>query len=204
MPTRPVAAHIGNDVAPLVERVVAIVEEARSQVVRTVNSAMVISYWHIGRELVEFVQRGAARAEYGDQVIDLIAQRLQARVGRGYSSTNLKYFRIFYQVYTARAPVNRHEARDDSGAAGVGRIGHESRDQLPADLSGFSSSLSWTHYRTLTRSRTRRRGRSTRSRQSAKAGRRPTWSGRSTRSCSPGYARAATRRACWTSRGAVR
>jgi hypothetical protein len=136
VPARPVAAHIGNDVAPLVERVVAIVEEARSQVVRTVNSAMVISYWHIGRELVEFVQRGAARAEYGDQVIDLIAQRLQARVGRGYSSTNLKYFRIFYQVYAARAPVIRHEARDESGAAGVGRIGHESRDQLPADLSG--------------------------------------------------------------------
>ena len=103
------------------------------------------------REIVEFVQRGAARAEDGDQVIDLIAQRLQARVGRGYSSTNLKYFRIFHQVYTARAPVIRREARDDSGAAGVGRIGHESRDQLPADLSGFSSRLSWTHYRTLTK-----------------------------------------------------
>jgi len=66
------------------------------------------------REIVEFVQRGAARAEDGDQVIDLIAQRLQARVGRGYSSTNLTYFRIFYQVYAARAPVIRHEARNES------------------------------------------------------------------------------------------
>ncbi len=52
------------DVEPLFDRVVAILEEARSQVVRTVNSAMVLAYWHIGREIVEFVQRGAARAAY--------------------------------------------------------------------------------------------------------------------------------------------
>jgi predicted nuclease of restriction endonuclease-like (RecB) superfamily len=148
-PTQRVAAHLGNDVAPLVERVVTIVEEARSQVVRTVNNAMVLSYWHIGREIVEFVQRGAARAEYGDQVIDLLSLRLQARVGRGYSSTNLKYFRIFYQVYAARAPAIRHEPSDESES--TGRIGHEARDRLPANLSGFSSRLSWTHYRTLTK-----------------------------------------------------
>ena len=48
-----------REVEPLIERVVAILEEARSQVVRTVNSAMVLAYWHIGREVVAFVQRGA-------------------------------------------------------------------------------------------------------------------------------------------------
>ena len=51
-----------GDLAALVERVVAIIEDARSRVVRTVNSEMVLSYWHIGREIVEYVQRGESRA----------------------------------------------------------------------------------------------------------------------------------------------
>lgn len=59
-----------REIVPLVERVVAILEEARSGVVRTVNSAMVIAYWHVGREIVEFVQRGAKRAEYGEQILE--------------------------------------------------------------------------------------------------------------------------------------
>jgi hypothetical protein len=38
--------------------------------VRTVNSTMVLAYWHVGREIVEFVQRGAKRAEYGERLSD--------------------------------------------------------------------------------------------------------------------------------------
>ncbi len=66
-PRRPSAALAGTrDLAALVERVVAIIEDARARVVRTVNSEMVLSYWHIGREIVEYVQRGKARAGYGE------------------------------------------------------------------------------------------------------------------------------------------
>lgn len=31
----------------------------------TVNSEMVLAYWHIGREVVEYHQGGAFRADYG-------------------------------------------------------------------------------------------------------------------------------------------
>ncbi|HEX4419505.1 MAG TPA: DUF1016 N-terminal domain-containing protein, partial [Kofleriaceae bacterium] len=65
---------------------VAIIDDARSRVVRTVNSEMVLSYWHIGREIVEYVQRGESRAEYGEQVIEDLSAQLLARVGRGYST----------------------------------------------------------------------------------------------------------------------
>ena len=34
-------------------RIVGILQEARSHVSRTVNSAMVVAYWLIGREIVE-------------------------------------------------------------------------------------------------------------------------------------------------------
>jgi hypothetical protein len=90
-PRRQSAAFAGTrDLAALVERVVAIIEDARSRVIRTVNSEMVLSYWHIGREIVEYVQRGEARAEYGKEVIEELSQHLQARIGRGYSTTNLR------------------------------------------------------------------------------------------------------------------
>jgi hypothetical protein len=85
-----------RDLAALVERVVEIIEQAQTRVVRAVNSAMVLAYWHIGREIVEFVQQGSARAEYGEQVLEALSDHLQVRLGRGYSVTNLRYFRLFY------------------------------------------------------------------------------------------------------------
>ena len=46
----------------LYERVAAILEETRGRVARTVNTAMVQAYWHIGREIVEVEQAGKSRA----------------------------------------------------------------------------------------------------------------------------------------------
>jgi predicted nuclease of restriction endonuclease-like (RecB) superfamily len=144
--------------AALVERVIAIIEEARSRVVRTVNSEMVISNWHIGREIVEYVQRGELRAEYGEEVIEGLSRQLQSRVGRGYSSTNLRYFRTFYIAYRDRRPEIRHLGSSESESAPAtgslrkirhkrGGVSHEAL--APAPLNGFSSALGWTHYRAL-------------------------------------------------------
>ena len=126
---RPLTSLAGPDLAgvgPLIERVVAILEEGRAQVVRSVNCAMVLAYWHVGREIVEYHQGGARRAEYGDRLLVVLSARLQQRVGRGYSATNLKYFRIFYQVYAEREPRIRHEARDE--LVGHPEIRREARD----------------------------------------------------------------------------
>lgn len=137
---------MARSVDPLIERVVSILENARSQVARTVNSAMVLAYWQIGREIVEFIQHGSSRAEYGEQVLEALSARLHRRVGRGYSATNLKYFRLFYQAFADRSPEIRHGARDESA---LSRIRHGARDESTIPLTGFSSRLSWTHYRTL-------------------------------------------------------
>jgi predicted nuclease of restriction endonuclease-like (RecB) superfamily len=119
---------------------------------------MVLSYWHIGREIVEYVQRGKARAEYGEEVIEGLSQHLQARIGRGYSTTNLRYFRAFYIAYRDRSPEIRHigsgESERGAGAAMSRKIRHKrggaSLGRLePASLDGFSPSLGWSHYRAL-------------------------------------------------------
>lgn len=145
-------------VAPLLDRVISILDAARAQVVRSVNSAMVLAYWQIGREIVEYHQGGAVRAEYGDQLLELLSAELAERVGRGYSVTNLRYFRLFYQTYAERGPTIRHKPRDELLA--VPGKHHKARDVSAAleravapgaTLTGFSGQLSWSHYRTLTK-----------------------------------------------------
>lgn len=110
----------------LFDRVAAILEQARSNVVRSVNSQMVIAYWLIGREIVEEEQHGKAQADYGEYIIRDLSRRLSKHYGKGFSVTNLKYFRQFYLAYRDRIP----------------QIGHAVRDP-------FDPNLSWTHYRLL-------------------------------------------------------
>jgi DUF1016 N-terminal domain len=65
----------------LYERVVAILEDARARVSRTINTAMVHAYWLIGREIIEVEQHGRERAGYGDRLIEELARRLTKRFG---------------------------------------------------------------------------------------------------------------------------
>jgi predicted nuclease of restriction endonuclease-like (RecB) superfamily len=164
-PRQSLALAATPDIASLVERVAALIEEAQSRVVRSVNSSAVLAAWHVGREVVEFVQKGSPRAEYGEQVINELSRRLQPRVGRGYSVRNLRYFRSFYLTYTDRIP-----AIIDEDEFGTGRVPNllETSEQSAAQIwhkpsaksstsraqpaaLGFSSRLSWSHYRTLTK-----------------------------------------------------
>ncbi len=69
----------------LFARVAAILDKARGNVVRAVNSNMVLAYWLIGREIVETIQEGEERAAYGGQVLSDLSKRLQAQYGGGFS-----------------------------------------------------------------------------------------------------------------------
>lgn len=155
-------------------RVVSILERARGHVVRAVNTHMVLAYWLIGREIVEALQGGEARAEYGKQVLETLSGGLTERYGKGFSATNLKYLRLFYQAFPDRLAI-RHPTGDESEAPRIETeisrpSGAEStatenlsptgRDLMPSMNSypagtelphGFSSQLTWSHYRALMR-----------------------------------------------------
>jgi DUF1016 N-terminal domain len=94
-----------NEVAPesaLFDRVVAILEQARSNVVRAVNSNMIMAYWLIGREIVQALQSGEERAEYCKQVLQQLSHSLTKRYGNGLSEATLHYFRAFHLAYSER------------------------------------------------------------------------------------------------------
>lgn len=73
--------------------------EARQHVYTAVNSAMVQTYWNIGRIIVEHEQGGKERAEYGTGLLKNLAQRLTDEFGRGFTERNLRNMRTFYQKF---------------------------------------------------------------------------------------------------------
>ena len=141
----------------LFSRVVSILEQARSNVVRSVNTNMVLAYWLIGQEIVLELQGGEERAEYGRQLVEGLSAQLTARFGRGFSTTNLWYFRQFYLAYQNRVKI-LHTA---GGEFAISQKIHPAGGELtgrqkgpPAgdeSLHGFSPQLSWSHYRALMR-----------------------------------------------------
>ncbi|MDO4159689.1 MAG: PDDEXK nuclease domain-containing protein [Prevotellaceae bacterium] len=74
-------------------------DKARRQISRAVNSTTVNAYWQVGKYIVEYEQRGKARAEYGKGVISSLSKRLMAEYGGGFTVTNLKIMRQFYLSY---------------------------------------------------------------------------------------------------------
>jgi len=91
------------------DRIKEILEGARNRVYRTTNLEMLQAYWNIGREIFEEEQKGKDRAGYGNYLIKNLSAKLTQSFGKGFTTSNLKYMRQFYQTF---------------------EIGHALRDQL--------------------------------------------------------------------------
>lgn len=90
------------------------------------------NYPEFGREIVQTLQGGEARAQYGNALIDDLSRRLTEHYGAGFSVANLKNSRQFYQGYSDRIVSIFHPAGSESPT-------------------GFHPNLSWSHYRALMR-----------------------------------------------------
>ncbi|MBK2356581.1 PDDEXK nuclease domain-containing protein [Francisella hispaniensis] len=83
----------------LINEIRKILISSRAQVQSSINSAMVQTYWNIGRTIVEDEQNGDKRAEYGKKQLSQLATQLTDEFGRGFDSRNLRNMRQFYIVY---------------------------------------------------------------------------------------------------------
>ena len=106
----------------LVDDVKLIVERGLHEAYRSVNTVSILTYWNVGRRIVEEEQHGSSRAEYGKQVLKDLAQVLVPLYGSSYSERNLYSMRQFFLYFKDLEILN-------------------SRVQ----------NLSWTHYRMLLR-----------------------------------------------------
>ena len=82
------------------DNVAKIIEQARKHVGRTIDLTMCITYFEVGRMIVEEEQGGETRAKYGSELLMELSQFLGRKFGSGFSETNLRNSRKFYQIYS--------------------------------------------------------------------------------------------------------
>ncbi len=83
----------------LAENIAHLVADARGRALQTVNTALIETYWQVGRYIVEFEQQGSAKAKYGDNLLTSLAKLLRTKLGKGFSRPSLYNMRRFYLMY---------------------------------------------------------------------------------------------------------
>jgi hypothetical protein len=112
----------------LLDRIANILVEIRTKAVREINKAQVLAYWEIGREIVDFEQKGKARVEYGEELIVSLTKDMTERFGKGFSERNLRNMSAFYLNFPIRQTVSAEWQKSQT-------------------VSGkFEPMLSWSHY----------------------------------------------------------
>lgn len=86
----------------LIKNIINLLENARKNVLKTVNQTMVTTYFEIGRMIVEEEQKGKNRAEYGKKILKILSEKLTEKYKKGFSVTNLKQMRKFYLIYSEK------------------------------------------------------------------------------------------------------
>ena len=81
---------------------VALVKHARNITVQQVNMIQLLTYYAIGKWIVEVQQKGESRARYGSQVIKRLSEEMKKNFERGFSEDSLKNARKFYLTYKNR------------------------------------------------------------------------------------------------------
>lgn len=139
-------------------RVREILDAARVNVARTVNTSQVVANWLIGREIVEEEQAGKQRADYGQRLVEQLSAALTVSYGRGWSVQSLFYMKQFYQSYPQLLATDGEIIHAVGGNLLRPEILHAVRGEsvvVPTSTATawqpgqLNPNLSWTHYRTL-------------------------------------------------------
>ena len=135
-----------------------IVKSARKHAYSSICFAQVQSNWLLGKRIVEQIQKGNDKAEYGKHILKIASESLTEEFGKVYSTTNLKNFRKFYLLFKDCAigqalPAQLEERKQQTMSA---KLEDSKRQAMPAQLENSNLQalpviLSWTHYERLMR-----------------------------------------------------
>lgn len=90
------------NIESLCQNSIDLIQYARQIAAKQVNLVQLMTYYSIGRWIVEEQQRGQSRAQYGKQVIKKLSEALTEQFGRGFSVDTLENARKFYLNYQDR------------------------------------------------------------------------------------------------------
>lgn len=132
----------------LLQNISALLENARNKVVVAVNHTIVLTYFEIGRMIVEDEQKGENRAEYGKNVLKDLSLNLTEKFGKGFSQRNLEQMRQFYLSYSVRSKTHI-ENNQISQTLSAEFQNIENKPII--DFQDLKFNLSWSHYLKLMR-----------------------------------------------------
>lgn len=137
------------------DHVASVIEQARAHVGRIADLTMCVTYFEIGRMIVEQEQGGKSRAKYGRELLAELSKYLGKRFGKGFSETNLRNARKFYQAY---APSIQQLMTAELGGGAVNQIQQlMTAESVKPEFLRIGRKLtdiftvSWTHYVVLMR-----------------------------------------------------
>ena len=125
----------------LCQKAVDLIDRARNTAIREVNLVQLLTYYTLGKWIVEVQQGGSGRAKYGKRVLETLSDALNQAFGKGYSVSTLTNIRKFYEIYKNRisAPMVTDFAEPNPQPL-VTKFGND-----------VPFRLSWTHYLILMR-----------------------------------------------------
>lgn len=123
---------------PLLQQITALIEAGRQHAAREVNSTITLTYFLVGKYIVEDQQQGEHTSAYAAQTLKFLSAELSKAFGRGYSVDNLENMRRFYLAFQDKL------AKDIKGIS-----------ETPSRKFSLSNNdifkLSWSHYILLSR-----------------------------------------------------
>jgi predicted nuclease of restriction endonuclease-like (RecB) superfamily len=128
----------------LSDKISDLILQARSYVAKTTNTAMIFTYFQIGKLIVEELQQGEKRAEYGSHLLADVSMDLTAKFGKGYSVQNLERIRNFFVIYSKSSRALRNSEVFEKSSK-------ELRILLNQDEFVNLLPISWSHYLFLMR-----------------------------------------------------
>ncbi|MBP7611622.1 MAG: DUF1016 family protein [Paludibacter sp.] len=128
----------------LSNKIAELIHEARMYLARKTNTAMIYTYFQIGKLIVEELQQGEKRAEYGIQLLESVSTDLSQKFGKGFSVQNLERMRNFFLIYSNSSKELRNSEifLKSSKELRISTTNNEAITLLP---------ISWSHYLFLMR-----------------------------------------------------
>jgi len=139
------------DFGSLVAAIRSVHEHCAAQAGKAVNVSLTLRNWAIGCYIREYEQRGADRAEYGENLLDRLADRLRREGMSRVESRELRRYRQFYLVYSRIWQSLTPELQKLLPGAGppVSGIRESATPELGVAGGTLVTSLSFTHLNEL-------------------------------------------------------
>lgn len=125
----------------LSKKIIDLIGVTKSFVYKTTNTAMVFTYYSIGKMIVDELQDGKQKAIYGTKLLEMVSVDLKNQLGKGYSVDNLENMRKFYLAYCSQFQISENSSRILENRL----ISENLSRKLP------NLFLSWSHYLFLSR-----------------------------------------------------